>query len=394
MFYNQPLATRFGHELTAALNSEQWTQLDVAVAWIRASGMAHLAPSLGSFLDRGGILSTTVGVDLENTSSDGLRALLAVGAAKSATAFVHHNEGGTIFHPKLYLLRSSNSARLIIGSNNITEAGLFKNTEAALQLDLELGDPILASALNALDTWRDLATGLVHQLDESLIQALETNGYIKSEETLKAEHAARQAAAKSSTTMLLKLFKSIHISAPSVAGASAPSITTASAAVKKTTKSIANAPKSAKKAVPTTAPAAPAAARGQVLLMRVRKAHVSDRPTQTQIPVKVLSSAFFNGAMSVTSAHSGDAHPVSIAKARGSINTLKLEIPEMRDMADPVVRFDHTSAGIQYEVYDASSPQGSAVMTALRNGLAKGMANPTRLTFPSNPTRSTWWRFI
>lgn len=389
MFFNQPLATRFGYELIAALNSGIWTKLDIAVAWVRASGMAHLAPSLRAFLDRGGVLSTTVGVDLENTSSDGLRALLAVGVGNTSSAFVHHNEGGTIFHPKLYLLRNSTSARLIIGSNNITEAGLFRNTEAALQFDLQLDDPVLASTLNALDTWRDLATGLALQLDEALIQALETNGYIKSEATIRAEHAARRAAAKGAVTKKVSLFKTIQVSAPPVQATTAPP-STATTAVNKTTKAASATTKSSTQA----ASKPPVAAPGQVLLMRVRKAHVATRPTQTQIPVAVLGSAFFNGAMAVTSAHSGAVHPVSVAIARGVVNTLKLEIPEMRNMADPVVRFDRTTSGIQYEVYDASSPQGSAVMTALRNGLVNGVANPTSLTLPNNPARSTWWRFI
>lgn len=396
MFFNQPLATRFGHELSAALDSGVWSQLDIAVAWVRQSGLAHLTPALTRFLDIGGVLSTTVGVDLDNTSSDGLRALLAIGAGKSATAFIHHNEGGTIFHPKLYLFRNSDAARLIIGSNNLTEAGLFRNTEAALQLDLALDDPTLISALNALDTWRDETTGLAHQLDAQLIADLELNGYIKSEATLRRERAARRAPVAEGGPARIKLFKSISVSAPAVPGTPPPSGSPKSPALKKAAKPRANKKAASKTTDATAATAAPPpmAAPGQVLLMRVRKAHAIDRPTQTQIPVAVINSAFFAGAMSVISAHSGEVHAVSVANARGAINTLKLEIPEMRHMTDPVVRFEHTNGGIQYEAYDASSPQGSAVMTALQNGRATGVANPTKLTLPGNPQRSTWWRFI
>lgn len=387
MLYNQPLATRFGFELTAALDSGRWTHLDIAVAWVRASGLAHLAPSLGAFLDRGGVLSTTVGVDLDNTTTDGLRSLLAIGSGKNANAFVHHNESGTIFHPKLYLLRNATEARLIIGSNNVTEAGMFRNTEATLQLDLQLGDPVLTSTLEALDAWRDVTTGLALPLDEPLIQALETNGYIKSEAQIRREQAARSSAGRRAAGKLSKLFKSIHVSAPSAPRA--PTSSNSNRTGVSTT--------TGKKAVTTVkvpAAATSSTASGQVLLMRVRKAHVTDRPTQTQIPAVVMQSTFFNGARSVTSAHTGEVHAVSTATARGSVNTLKLEIPEMRTMSDPVVRFEHTGSDIQYEVYDATTPQGSTVMRALQNGLKSGAANPTRLTRPRNPTSATWWRFV
>jgi HKD family nuclease len=385
LFYNQPLATRFGYELIAAIESGTWTKLDIAVAWIRGSGMAHLSPPLKKFLGQGGELSTVVGVDLDNTSSEGLRALLDVGAGYKSSAYVHHNESGTIFHPKLYLFRNAVSARLIIGSSNITEAGLFRNTEAALQLDLKLSDPILISTLHALDAWRDVTTGLAHQLDEALIQALEKNSYIKSEAALRLEQASRSSASKRASGQLSKLFKSIPVSAPARA---APSPKKPAA---KPPKNSATKPSGAPSANVTPLPNSSI---GQVLLMRVRKAHATDRPTQTQIPSAVRNSSFFNGAMSVISAHDRQVHAVTIATARGGINTLKLEIPEMRYMNDPVVRFDRTTAGIQYEVYDSSSPQGKTVMTALQNGRVAGVANPTTLTRPSDPAISTWWRFI
>ena len=45
-----------------------------------------------------------------------------------------------IFHPKLYLVRGSARARLIIGSANLTLAGLNNNIEAGMLLDFDLTD--------------------------------------------------------------------------------------------------------------------------------------------------------------------------------------------------------------------------------------------------------------
>jgi hypothetical protein len=45
-----------------------------------------------------------------------------------------------IFHPKLYLVRGREHARLIIGSANLTLAGLNNNIEAGMLLDFDLTD--------------------------------------------------------------------------------------------------------------------------------------------------------------------------------------------------------------------------------------------------------------
>ena len=93
------------------------------------------------------------------------------------------------------------------------------------------------------------------------------------------------------------------------------------------------------------------------------------------------------------SVHTGDMHNVREARARGIINTLKLEIPEMRDMSDPVIRFERTSSGIQYEVYDVADPNGQGIMHSLQLGLNTTPPS-TKLSKAALPAQATWWRFI
>jgi HKD family nuclease len=45
-----------------------------------------------------------------------------------------------IFHPKLYVVRGTERARLVIGSANLTLAGLHRNIEAGMLLDFDLAD--------------------------------------------------------------------------------------------------------------------------------------------------------------------------------------------------------------------------------------------------------------
>lgn len=73
------------------------------------------------------------------------------------------------FHPKLYLFRNETRARLIVGSNNLTEPGFFTNTEVSLQVGVGIGDQVIAEALAALESWTDTNEGLARELDTSLI---------------------------------------------------------------------------------------------------------------------------------------------------------------------------------------------------------------------------------
>ena len=375
MFYNQPLQIRFGTELNGHLEhpgmgiAPYWDCLDIAVAWVRATGVAHLRASFEHFLTHGGFLKLTVGIDLKNTTEEGLQALLDLETFGSCETFVYHNEAGSVFHPKVYLFRNVEEARLIVGSNNLTAAGLFSNVEAGLQLDTKLSDQVIVDALDAITSWREPATNLVHRLDGPFLTRLVDEGYVPT------EAAARQDMSRASAKRAkgAKLFGSRSYSPPKP-----PKITKALGA-----SGAAAAPLPLQPLAPTPSPP------GSALLMRLRKASVTDRPTQTQIPMRVVQT-FFSGVSSVESSHSGVTHGLHQASARGSVNTIKLEIPEMRHFADPVARFEKTGSGVIYEVHDASSPSGKQIISRLQAGHANGSTQTSIKDLAS----STWWRFI
>jgi len=93
-----------------------------------------LSEQFRAFLRNGGHLSIVVGIDLKNTTREGLQALLDLEQFGRSETFVYHNEAGSIFHPKVYLFRNTTEARLIVGSNNLTASGLYVNVEAGLRL--------------------------------------------------------------------------------------------------------------------------------------------------------------------------------------------------------------------------------------------------------------------
>jgi hypothetical protein len=356
MFYNQPLAHRFGTALATDVDGEKWNRIEIAVAWVRRSGTQQLEQSFKRFLGRGGFAQITVGVDIENTSEEGLQDLLDWRSAGTIETHIYHNEDvNTTFHPKVYLFHNDASARLIVGSNNLTAAGLFRNTEAGLQLDAPLKDPLIRDVRTALSSWRDTQTGFVKQLDETLLNDLVRLGYVFPERELRSRRKMSGDVSKSKRTAPGQaLFKAQRFSAPPVRRA-----------------------RTIHRDVP-----------GTVLLMRVRKA----RRTQVQIPFQAVETYFFKGINAMVSEHDGRERGLHPAKAHGKRNTIKVEIPEVRMMSDPVLRLERTTRAITYRAFDANSIMGSQI----RDALLMGFKLSPQSTFSSIPdlNKATWWRFI
>jgi HKD family nuclease len=359
MLYNQPIAHRFGTALQEFFDGGDWTKADIGVAWVRRSGVRHLLPSFTEFLQRGGSLRLVVGIDIENTSKEGLEDLLSLAQRGTVQIFVYHNEASVTFHPKVYLFRNDSSACLIIGSNNLTEAGLFTNTEAGLQVKARVTDPIVLEAIETLDSWCDASEGLARQLNIQLLQDLVTEGYILPETMLRerrrdSETRARTQRADQGPRRRLFGTKAIRAPRPPEPATAAPP----------------SQPRASQRTMgrgrvgsgPGQQPT------GTVLLMRIRSA----RGTQVQIPIRIYRLPFFHGVREITSTHDQSVrgiHQTRPERGGGAVNTLKVEIPETREMVEPVMRLERTPTGMEYTVYEAGSAQGRVIMEALRHGL-------------------------
>jgi hypothetical protein len=282
------------------------------------------------FLQSGGVLQITVGVDIENTSVEGLSDLLGLAEYGQIETFIHHNENQeVVFHPKVYLLRNKDAARLIVGSNNLTRAGLYMNTEAALLLDSPLADAAVTEARAALADWRDTSTGIVRRLDNAMLGDLTKFGYVLSESQLRLRRQNSEEAREKITRQTAhRLFQLRRVGRPA-------------------------SPK--RRAAVTGTP-------GTILLMRVRRASATQRRTQVQVPIRLLrASDFFREGRKITSATDGRTHSFRDAEGSGGLNTIKLEIPEIADMADPVIRLQRRRTDIIYEAFDSASELGMPI---------------------------------
>ena len=178
-------ARRLGDLLKAGLAGD-WTHFRAAVAFVKSSGVKHVAEPLASFA-RNGRIDMIVGIDHGGTSYEGLRDLMAA-VGPNARLAVFHNRLPYTFHPKIYLFKSASSAEILVGSGNLTEGGLFTNYEAAIRVALDLGESdqsvVLKDIEETLNAWADPASGTVSVLDENVLEILRDSGLVPLEEAL------------------------------------------------------------------------------------------------------------------------------------------------------------------------------------------------------------------
>lgn len=121
----------------------------------------------------------------------------------------------------------------------------------------------------------------------------------------------------------------------------------------------------------------------RVLVMRLR--HGRGR-TQTQIPFRLIDE-FFGLDRKLHDRVSGRTFAMTLSSAGERRNTMKLQLPVMASMTDAVARFVRGAAGMEFEVYDASSKEGKVIADILEDGLHNGTTRKTS-------RGATWWRFV
>jgi len=151
----QPLMA--GHQHSTSLLSlmrEPWlTQLVISSAYANSAGVSAVSQQLATVATR---CRAFIGVRNGSTTAQAAAALLELGVELFA---VDTAMRGRIFHPKLFLATGPAQARAVIGSANLTHAGLFNNIEAGTDIDLDRTDPLdMAFVDDFLDGFADLVT--------------------------------------------------------------------------------------------------------------------------------------------------------------------------------------------------------------------------------------------
>ncbi|MFC2038183.1 hypothetical protein ACFLUG_00220 [Chloroflexota bacterium] len=172
---------RIGDVISREIAAEYCREFHFASAFIRMSGWGRLANSIESLLNRGGIVSGTAGVDDGITSIEALEAIRAV----SQNSTIFYTTSGFIFHPKIYLMKGDDRATAVIGSENLTRNGLFRNVELATAIYFDLNQDsdreVYSSLSNILEELLDNSNDNVQIIDGEIITILDESGIIDNE---------------------------------------------------------------------------------------------------------------------------------------------------------------------------------------------------------------------
>jgi hypothetical protein len=132
-------------------------------------------------LKEGGVdVRFVLGIDLKGTSQEVLKELLGW---RIEVVIVKNRIPGHTFHAKLYLFHFNDHASIIIGSNNITEGGFYRNYEGAACITYELpeDEEEYVTAFASLRRFLEPTGSITYQLTPQFLEKLIASGDIPTE---------------------------------------------------------------------------------------------------------------------------------------------------------------------------------------------------------------------
>ncbi len=122
-----------GDELIACM--DRATDVRIATAFAKKSGVARLLDSMERMLAAGGRLSVIYGLDFYITDAGAIAAFNQLADEYSTVTHFAYSEWALAlsetFHPKVYICADElGNTQVIVGSSNLTKGGLWENIEA------------------------------------------------------------------------------------------------------------------------------------------------------------------------------------------------------------------------------------------------------------------------
>ena len=177
MIIKQPHDEQLGLQLIKAIESNQFNQLTIMVAYAKLSGVYRVFPYFEKFRNNGGTIRCVVGIDQQNTTYDALDQLAKI----VNEVYIFHSESvSQTFHVKCYWLSGENNCWYAIGSNNLTAGGLFSNYELSTSTSLsgEEARKENETLAGIYSTYTDPDSVCSRKLDEAFLEELMSGGYV------------------------------------------------------------------------------------------------------------------------------------------------------------------------------------------------------------------------
>lgn len=173
--------SQLGIEFMTLLDSDRpYRQIILVSAFTALRTILRLREKILAAVQAGAALRLVLGIDLGGTSREVLEELLRW----NCEVFVYHNPiPRSTFHPKIYLFEHDSDATLFLGSNNLTDGGLYTNYEAATNYVFNFPADVdeYERLLQPIRSFLDPTGPTVCRLNAHLIEVLVARGLIPNE---------------------------------------------------------------------------------------------------------------------------------------------------------------------------------------------------------------------
>jgi hypothetical protein len=172
---------QLGNEFSALLALDRsYTRIIFVSAFTALRTILRLREGMLAAADRGAAVRLTLGIDFGGTSREVLEEL----SRWSCEVFVYHNPIlRATFHPKIYLFECHTDSTLYLGSNNLTDGGLYTNYEVTTRYDFTFPTDTAEyeRLLQPIRSFLDPVGPTVCRLDAELIESLSVRGALATE---------------------------------------------------------------------------------------------------------------------------------------------------------------------------------------------------------------------
>jgi HKD family nuclease len=242
----QPSNVEMGEIIKGLLSSQKpfYNNIWLVSAFANAQAIQRLAPNILEAKARGASINIVVGFDVKSTSAEALKKINSLGVN---SILIHNARGGHTFHPKIYLFEAiGERTEVFVGSNNLTDGGLYTNYEASARTTFEFptDNEEYARFFSSLETYLNPTGNTAQVLTLELIDILVARGEVPSEkeiwksqaktlkvknktnmpkspfgvEKIKRPPSLKKSTAKTTTSKTLAKIKPVRVSAMPVLG--------------------------------------------------------------------------------------------------------------------------------------------------------------------------------
>lgn len=200
--------------LSESFEDESYTKFISLVAFARSSGIRSLSEVMYESKENIDEFRVIVGIDQNGTTKEALEDLLELEIGAS----VFYTRSPSTYHPKIYIFEGPDKGRVIIGSTNLTDSGLFRNIESSILIDFEKpdkeGDALITDIQEYYQSLLSGSSPNVHELSSNLIDMIYENGLIHSEVNNRGDSGSSTSSQSDTSDEVNDLFPPINVARP------------------------------------------------------------------------------------------------------------------------------------------------------------------------------------